>query len=151
MAMKRFLSMLLVCTLALTAGIALAADEEIIEYVEWLHSAMAEGYMGELEDGTTAFFAFGELEDGTFAMLVFMDPTQTQSASFVGYLTDNGDGSFTVEDDHNGLTITIGLEAVEGGFLLNLGEEGSGGIAPVDVAEVIDAFVIINYGTEAVA
>jgi len=149
--MKKLLSVLLVCALALTAGVALANDEEAAEVIEWLYGAMTEGYMGMLEDETTAFFAFGQLEDGIYAMLVFLDPTQTQSASFVGYLVDNEDGTFTVADEWSGLAITIGLEAVDGGYLLNLGEEGSGAVAPVDVTEVIDAFVIIQYGAEAVA
>jgi len=151
--MKKFLGMVLICTLALTMsmGMALANDEEVAEVVEWLFAVMAEGYMGVMEDGTTTFFAFGDVDGDTFAMLVFLDPTQTESLSFVGFAFDNGDGTFTVEDESNGLAITIGVEAVDGGILLDFGDAGSGVVAPVDVAEVIEAFIIIQYGAEAVA
>jgi len=151
--MKKFLGMVLVCTLALTmsVGMALAYDEEVAEVVEWLFAVMDEGYMGVMEDGTTAFFAFGDVDGGTYAMLVFLDPTQTESASFVGFAIDNGNDTFTVEDEYSGLAITIGVEAVNGGILLDIGDAGSGVIAPVDVAEVIEAFIIIQYGVEAVA
>jgi len=151
--MKKLLSLLLIFILALTftAGFALAIDEEVAEVVEELLAIMDEGYMGVMDDGTTAFFAFGDIDGHIFAMLVFMDPTQTESISFVGFAEDNGDGSLTVEDNQSGLSLTMGLVEVEGGFLVDLGEEGSGMIAPVDVAEVIEAFIIIHYGTEAVA
>ena len=151
--MKKLLSLVLICTLMLTLsmGIALASDEEAAEVVEWLLATMTEGYMGVMDEGTTAFFAFGEVEGGIFAMLVFLDASHTQSASFVGFAIDNEDGTFTVEDENSGYAIVIGLEAVEGGFLLDLGEYGSGAIAPVNVTEVIEAFVIIHYGAEAVA
>ena len=107
--------------------------------------------MGVLEDGTTAYFATGDVEDGVYAVLAFMDANQVQHASFVGWFVDNEDGSFTVADEYNGLEITIALEAVEGGYLIDIGEAGSGKIAPVDVADVIEAFVTIHNETEAAA
>ena len=149
--MKKFLSMLLVCTLALAAGIALASDEEDMDFVEWLTATMTEGYMGVLEDGATAYFAVGDVDDGAYAVLAFMNTEQTQHASFVGWFVDNEDGTFSVADEYNGLEITIALEAVEGGYLIDIGEAGSGKIAPVDVADVIEAFVIIHNETEAAA
>ena len=152
--MKKFLSTILVLALALTftAGLAEANDEGEFDVAGWLESVITEAYMGALQDGTTAYFAFGEdEEDGAVAVLVFMDPNQEKSASFVGQIVDNDDGTCTIEDYWNGLAITIGVQKADGGYLIDLGELGSGAVVPADIGEIINAFQIIQEGTEAVA
>jgi len=135
----------------MTVGIVLADDDEDFDFTAWLQSSLNEAFMGVMDDGTTAYFAFGETEDGAIGALVFMDAAQAQSASFVGPYTDNGDGTLTIEDYWNGLTMTIGVEEAEGGFYIDLGDLGSGAVAPVSVDDIIDAFLIIEEGTDAAA
>ena len=161
--MKKWLSLILIGILALTltAGLALADEAEDMDEIEeadeefdvsqWLQSVLNEAYMGVMDDGTTAYFAFGETEDEVIGALVFMDAAQAQSASFVGPYADNGDGTLTIEDYWNGLSMTVGVEAAEDGFYIDLGDLGSGAVAPVSIDEIIEAFIIIQEGTDAAA
>ena len=155
--MKKLASILAVFTLALALCLgcgpgAALADEGGMDFdiAQWIAATFTEAYMGAMGDGTAAFFAFAEFDDGDLAVLVFLDGAGERSVSFVGLCTDNGDGTITVEDEWNGLSIVVGIEEADGGFLIDLGDLGSGAVAPVSVDEIIDALLIIEEETEAV-
>lgn len=80
------------------------------------------GYLGFSDAGEAILLVFNA--DMTMGGMIFGDPASGDAASFFGELTDNGDGSVTITDEVNGLSITFGVEQVSDTVMaLDMGEE----------------------------
>ena len=80
------------------------------------------GYLGLSDAGEAIVLAFNE--DMTMAGMIFGDPDSGDAASFFGEMVDNGDGTVTINDEVNGLSMTFGVEQVSDTVMaLDMGEE----------------------------
>lgn len=93
------------------------------------------GYLGLSDAGEAIVLVFNE--DMTMAGIIFGDPASGDAASFFGEMVDNNDGTVTITDEVNGLSMTFGVEQVSDTVMaLDMGEElGAAQIeaAPVDI------------------
>lgn len=105
-------------------------DYEIIS--AWLYG----GYLGQTDDGAPALL--GVNEDTTMAIVVFGDNDTMEAVSFVGEFVDNGDGTATINDTENQLSLTFGFEKDgDTTFKMDMGEEmGFAIVSPVALDEL---------------
>ena len=102
-------------------------------------------YAGADEVENTYYFVCDE--EVTFGGIVILSADMTQSVNYVGEITENEDGSLTINDE-SGHKFTFIAEQVEGGLILTLDDGTSVGVAPWDTKEVIDMIVAIDEGTK---
>ncbi len=80
------------------------------------------GYLGLSDAGEAIVLALNA--DMTMAGMIFGDPESGNAVSFFGEMTDNGDGTITITDEVNGLSMTFGVEQVSDTVMaLDMGEE----------------------------
>lgn len=101
-----------------------AAKEELTYTLDYdsIAAWVDGGYLGMSDAGEAILLVFNA--DMTMAGMVFGDPESGSAVSFFGEMVDNGDGSVTINDEINGLSMTFGVEQVSDTVMaLDMGEE----------------------------
>ncbi len=156
--MKKLMALVLALVLSMTLtaciaedvpapGVAEAQDQLVFELdydtiASWIYG----GYLGQTEDGSPMLLAINE--DASVAIALFGDNTTMEAVSFIGYLTDNGDGTVTITDPASELMITFGFEQDGEQYIMDMGEEiGSAILEPVELNDLLTALknAIENY------
>ncbi len=105
------------------------------------------GYLGMSDAGEAIVLVLNE--DMTMAGMIFGDPASGNAASFFGDMVDNGDGTVTINDEVNGLSMTFGVEQVSDTVMaLDMGEElGAAQIEAVSLDTLLESLqgVIENF------
>lgn len=122
------------------------AASEVSEIADSLNASLTETYAGITDDENTyAYLGFAE----DFAALLFYDTANNTSGSFVGaYEMDEETGAITITDESIGASMTFTVEEADGGYYLDMGDEGAAFVEEVDVKDFVEAFVNISQGTE---
>jgi len=154
--MRKFLRIFFICALVLTTASypALAVDNEYEnDIVDRFYLFLTDAYMGTWDDGTTAYIALGEDdEEGVIAVLVLMDPANGWSGNYIGPFTEYERALYAFEYNSCGLEITIYImPLLDGGFFFEICCGGIDIINPVEVDEVIEAFLTVEKETENMA
>ncbi len=130
-----------------------ATEEEMPEvdisaYAD-LAPLMATCYVGYNESNEEEFAGISFSEDGTSGMLVVS--TATESASFVGAVTVEGD-AITITDETAGLAITMILtDNGDGTYSLDMGEMGTLVVAEATADDMMYIVAVVDSYTNAVA
>ena len=101
-----------------------AAQEELTYTLDYdtIAAWVNGGYLGMSDAGEAIVLVFNA--DMTMAGMIFGDPANGDAASFFGEMTDNNDGTVTITDEVNGLSMTFGVEQVSNTVMaLDMGEE----------------------------
>ena len=164
--MKKFLALLLVAMLALSLVACGEATPPVDPNPEEnqgedvgtegetpaldLNDYLTEAYMGFNEAEEAIILAFNE--DASLSILAAAN-AEGQAISFVGEGVDNGDGTMTITDLQNELTITFGIMINEDGSItLDMGEEiGAAVVVKCEVSDAVDALTIMDVYYNAVA
>ena len=120
-----------------------------VEDFDW-GTLLSDAFIGISDAGEGYYLGFDA--EYTFAVLAVLD-LDGNYVSFVGPLTENEDGSFTITDEENGLSLTFGAANMEDGTIqLDLGEElGMAYVAPCEMSELSEALNMIDAGGNSVA
>lgn len=115
--------------------------------LEALDSTLAEltdFYAGQTDAGEYIYYAGGQ--DGDTAILVYWDTESNEYSSFIGPLSNLGDGNFTVEDEVSGMSMTFAVSANEDGSLnIDMGDElGGAVVSEVSASDMYDAIASIS-------
>lgn len=106
-----------------------------------------EAYAGVSAAGEAVYYAGND--DGSEALLMYFNPTEMSHYAFVGPIVDNGDGTVTITDEKDGLTMTFGITAGDDGVLtIDMGDElGTAVLAAADVDTVLLAILAVEANT----
>lgn len=114
--------------------------------IDALKSVLVEAYMGLTETGEGVYYAGSE--NGEIGLLMFLSSDASEHYVFVGPMADNGNGTLTITDERDGITLTFSVSAIEDGVEIDMGDElGTAILGEATVDEVIDAMVLIENGT----
>ena len=105
------LALALVFSLAACGGAEQPVAKENSAYVldyDTIAAWVDGGYLGMSDAGEAVLMVLNA--DMTMAGILFGNPESGEAASFFGEMKDNGDGTITINDAINGLSITFGVE-----------------------------------------
>lgn len=100
---------------------------------------------GADEEENTYWFACSE--DETIGAMVILSADQTQNAYCIGDMTVDADGIYTINDEE-GYTMSMAVEAVEGGLLLTLQDGTEVGMVAATPRDVVEVILTVLESTE---
>ena len=135
------------------ASVASTADESVAEEPADesanLADYLTEAYQGAM-DSSDEIICLAFNEDASLSILTVSG--ETESVSFVGEGVDNGDGSMTIADEENGMTITFSIALVaDSTITIDMGDLGTATLIACDPSEVVNTLELIAENTTAVA
>ena len=123
-----------------------AASTETAEWtVEEMASVLTIAWAGADEEENTYYFVCDE--EVTFGMLVVLTADMTQNVNCVGEITENKDGSITINDE-TGYTSKIATTQVDGGLIATINDELEVAMVSYDAAEILELIFEIDTQTE---